>query len=156
MATSAARKPEPDTVDDERFAALLADETRRLRGYNQALKSKQRHIGFLMVLMQRLVTSSTAAIAATLGRRLQALEDTPAQLSLAPDINVAEMADMDGQSQLDELVDWPGWRSEKAEVATLLRLAEQALGGTDAKVEALLEHVYPTAATLDALTAATK
>ncbi|WP_454278194.1 DEAD/DEAH box helicase [Sphingomonas sp. Marseille-Q8236] len=111
-------------------------------GYNQALKSKQRHIGFLMVLMQRLVTSSTAAIAATLGRRLQALEDTPAQLSLAPDIDVAEMADMDGQSQLEELVDWPGWRSEKAEVATLLRLAEQALGGTDAKVEALLEHVY--------------
>lgn len=111
-------------------------------GYNQALKSKQRHIGFLMVLMQRLVTSSTAAIAATLGRRLQALEDTPAQLSLVPDVDVAEMADMDGQSQLDELVDWPGWRSEKAEVATLLRLAEQALGGTDAKVEALLEHVY--------------
>ena len=111
-------------------------------GYNQALKSKQRHIGFLMVLMQRLVTSSTAAIAATLGRRLQALEDTPAQLSLVPDIDAADIADMDGQSQLDELVDWPGWRSEKAEVTTLLRLAEQALGGTDAKVEALLEHVY--------------
>lgn len=111
-------------------------------GYNQALKSKQRHIGFLMVLMQRLVTSSTAAITTTLGRRLQALEDTPAQLSLVPDIDAADLADMDGQSQLDELVDWPGWRSEKAEVATLLRLAEQALGGTDAKVEALLEHVY--------------
>ena len=111
-------------------------------GYNQALKSKQRHIGFLMVLMQRLVTSSTAAITATLGRRLQALEDTPAQLSLVPDIDAADIADMDGQSQLDELVDWPGWRSEKAEVATLLRLAEQALGGTDAKVEALIEHVY--------------
>jgi superfamily II DNA or RNA helicase len=111
-------------------------------GYNQALKSKQRHIGFLMVLMQRLVTSSTAAIAATLGRRLQALEDTPVQLSLVPDIDVADIADMDGQSQLDELVDWPGWRSEKAEVATLLQLADQALGGTDAKVEALLEHIY--------------
>ncbi len=111
-------------------------------GYNQALKSKQRHIGFLMVLMQRLVTSSTAAIAATLGRRLQALEDTPAQLSLVPDIDTADIADMDGQSQLEELVDWPGWRSEKAEVATLLRLAEQALGGVDAKVEALLEHIY--------------
>lgn len=110
-------------------------------GYNQALKSKQRHIGFLMVLMQRLVTSSTAAIAATLGRRLQALEDAPAQLSLVPDLDAADIADMDGQSQIDELVDWPGWRSEKAEVATLLQLAETALGGTDAKVEALLEHI---------------
>lgn len=111
-------------------------------GYNQALKSKQRHIGFLMVLMQRLVTSSTAAIATTLARRLQALEDTPAQLSLIPEIDAADLAELDGQSQLDELVDWPGWRSEKAEVAALLQLADQALGGTDAKVEALLEHIY--------------
>ncbi len=111
-------------------------------GYNQALKSKQRHIGFLMVLMQRLVTSSTAAIAATLARRLQALEDTPVQLSLVPDVDAGDLADMDGQSQLDELVDWPGWRSEKAEVATLLRLAELALGTTDAKVDALLDHIH--------------
>ncbi|MBY5903937.1 DEAD/DEAH box helicase family protein [Rhizobium leguminosarum] len=111
-------------------------------GYNQALKSKQRHIGFLMVLMQRLVTSSTAAIAATLGRRLLALEETPTQLSTMPDFDAADIADMDGQWQLDELVDWPGWRSERAEVATLLHLAEQALAGTDAKVEALLEQVY--------------
>ena len=29
-------------------------------GYNQAMAAKQRHIGFLMILMQRLVTSSTA------------------------------------------------------------------------------------------------
>jgi len=111
-------------------------------GYNQSLKSKQRHIGFLMVLMQRLVSSSTAAIAATLERRLQALEDTPTQLSLVPGFDVDDIADLDGQSQLEELVDWPGWRSEKAEVAALLQLSEQALGGTDAKVEALLEHVY--------------
>lgn len=111
-------------------------------GYNQSLKSKQRHIGFLMVLMQRLVTSSTAAIAATLSRRLQALEDTPAQLSIGLDVDVSELADLDGQSQIDELVDWPGWQSEKAEVTMLLQLAERALGGTDAKVEALLEHIY--------------
>lgn len=110
-------------------------------GYNQALKSKQRHIGFLMVLMQRLVTSSTAAIAATLVRRLQALEDATMQLSLIPDIDAADIAEMDGQAQVEELVDWPGWRSEKAEVETLLRLAETALGGTDAKVDALLEHI---------------
>ena len=28
-------------------------------GYNQALREKKRHIGFLMILMQRLVVSST-------------------------------------------------------------------------------------------------
>lgn len=111
-------------------------------GYNQALKMKQRHIGFLMVLMQRLVTSSTAAIAATLRRRMQALEYAPVQLSLGPDIDAAEIAELDGDSQVDELVDWPGWRSERAEVEALIALAEQALGGADAKVEALLEHIY--------------
>ena len=38
-------------------------------GYNQAMAAKQRHIGFLMILMQRLVTSSTAAIRTTLEKR---------------------------------------------------------------------------------------
>jgi superfamily II DNA or RNA helicase len=110
-------------------------------GYNQAIKSKQRHIGFLMVLMQRLVTSSTAAIAATLRKRLAALEQPPSQLSF-DDLDVDELMEMDVQSQLDELVDWPGWRSEKAEVQGLVALAEAAMATADAKVDALLEHVY--------------
>ena len=41
-------------------------------GYNQALREKKRHIGFLMILMQRLVVSSTRAIRTTLERRLAA------------------------------------------------------------------------------------
>ena len=40
-------------------------------GYNQALREKKRHIGFLMILMQRLVVSSTRAIRTTLERRLE-------------------------------------------------------------------------------------
>ncbi|MEZ4677313.1 MAG: SNF2-related protein [Caldilineaceae bacterium] len=43
-------------------------------GYNQALHEKQRHIGFLMILMQRLVVSSTRAIRTTLERRLAAIQ----------------------------------------------------------------------------------
>jgi superfamily II DNA or RNA helicase len=110
-------------------------------GYNQASKSKQRHIGFLMVLMQRLVTSSTAAIFATLERRLAALQHPPLQLSF-DDFDVDELMELDVQSQIDELVDWPGWRSEKAEVEALVSLAQSALAVADAKAEALLEHVY--------------
>ena len=53
-------------------------------GYNQAMAAKQRHIGFLMILMQRLVTSSTAAIRTTLEKRLLALDDDHAQLKLFP------------------------------------------------------------------------
>jgi hypothetical protein len=45
-------------------------------GYNQALREKKRHIGFLMILMQRLVVSSTRAIRTTLERRLAVLEGT--------------------------------------------------------------------------------
>ena len=42
-------------------------------GYNQAMLEKKGYIGFLMILMQRLVTSSIHAIRTTLERRLEAL-----------------------------------------------------------------------------------
>ena len=49
---------------------LSADEE-----YNRAQQEKQTAVGFLMVLMQRLVTSSTRAIRTSLQRRLQVLDD---------------------------------------------------------------------------------
>jgi superfamily II DNA or RNA helicase len=112
-------------------------------GYNQALASKQRHIGFLMILMQRLVTSSTAAIRTTLERR-QALLDTP-QLreSLFDESDLDDWAEMDGQSQLDIAVQASGWTKEKAEVDLLLNLARETESqGTDTKAEALVELIY--------------
>ena len=51
-------------------------------GYNQALREKNRHTGFLMILMQRLVVSSTRAIRTTLERRLATLKDGEQQASL--------------------------------------------------------------------------
>ena len=51
-------------------------------GYNQALREKKRHIGFLMILMQRLVVSSTRAIRTTLERRLAVLKDGEQQANL--------------------------------------------------------------------------
>ena len=42
-------------------------------GYNQAMQQNRQYVGFLMILMQRLVTSSTHAIASALDRRLAAL-----------------------------------------------------------------------------------
>lgn len=112
-------------------------------GYNQALAAKQRHIGFLMILMQRLVTSSTAAIRATLEKR-QALLDAPqAQKSLWDVADLEEWAELDGQSQVDMAVQAGGWAQEKAEVDVLLALARETEGqGTDAKAEALLDLIY--------------
>ena len=112
-------------------------------GYNQALAAKQRHIGFLMILMQRLVTSSTAAIRTTLERRLLALETPQPQASLFENTAVDEWAELDGQAQVDIAINADGLELEKAEVELLLNLArETEAAGTDAKAEALLELVY--------------
>lgn len=112
-------------------------------GYNQAIAAKQRHIGFLMILMQRLVTSSTAAIRATLEKR-QALLDTPQpQANLFDNMDLDEWAELDGQSQLDVALQASNWEQEKAEVEMLLDLArETERQGTDAKAEALLDLIY--------------
>lgn len=112
-------------------------------GYNQAMAAKQRHIGFLMILMQRLVTSSTAAIRATLEKRQALLETPQAQASLFEVVDAEEWAELDGQSQLDIAVQASGWEREKSEVEMLLDLArETERQGTDAKAEALLELIY--------------
>jgi len=125
----------------QRLYVAVTDYVRH--GYNQALAAKQRHIGFLMILMQRLVTSSTAAIRTTLEKR-QALLDAPQQqVSLFEATDMDEWADLDGQTQVDIAVHSSGWAQEKAEVDMLLELARATEGqGTDAKAEALLELIY--------------
>lgn len=112
-------------------------------GYNQAMVTKQRHIGFLMILMQRLVTSSTAAIRATLEKRQALLKQPQLQPSLFETADVDEWAELDGQTQVDLAIQTKGWEMEKAEVDTLLDLARATEAqGTDAKAEALLELIY--------------
>lgn len=112
-------------------------------GYNQALAAKQRHVGFLMILMQRLVTSSTAAIRTTLEKRQALLDQPQLQASFFDAADVDEWAELDGQTQVDLAVQAQGWKTEKAEVDTLLELARATESqGTDAKAEALLELIY--------------
>ena len=112
-------------------------------GYNQAMASKQRHIGFLMILMQRLVTSSTAAIRATLERRLLALEDDHRQLQLFSSDSVGEWHELTGDDQIDVAVAFEALGDERKDVEALLFLArETEAQGTDAKAEALLEQIY--------------
>ncbi|HSW63592.1 MAG TPA: helicase-related protein [Dissulfurispiraceae bacterium] len=125
-------------------------------GYNQAMREKRSYIGFLMILMQRLVVSSTSAIKTTLERRLAVLrhedsglsqmqllsEDSISQSSvLSPD----DFHDLDGQEQIDVLLRtrFKALKNERAEVKLLLEAAarcEQA--GPDAKAEALLDWLY--------------
>jgi len=150
-------KMEPVTWESRHYLQQLLYEavTDYVReGYNQALREKKRHIGFLMILMQRLVVSSTRAIRTTLERRLAALKDgeEQASLRLAELENGAEgsesfdeLYDMDGQELLDELLEShvSALQSEGSHVETLLDAAvrcEQA--GPDAKAEVLIEWIY--------------
>ena len=114
-------------------------------GYNQAMREKKGHVGFLMVLLQRLVTSSTQAIQATLERRLEALELPDEQLGLFPELSELDWAEMDAQDRVDTVL---GGRlraltNERAEVELLLEAARHASrAGPDAKAEALLDLIY--------------
>jgi len=114
-------------------------------GYNQAIKDKKRHIGFLMVLIQRLVVSSTRAIRTTLQRRLEALISTNVEQSNVVNISDEELYDMDAQELLDQLLQthMQAVKHEVSEVQSLLELAQRCEAtGTDAKAETLIEKIF--------------
>ena len=114
-------------------------------GYNQAMREKRSYIGFLMILMQRLVVSSTSAIRTTLERRLEALAAPQQQLTLFPITTEEEWADLDGQEQIDVLLRTrlKALKNERAEVKLLLDAAARCEQiGPDAKAEALLDWLY--------------
>lgn len=113
-------------------------------GYNQAIREKKTAVGFLMILMQRLVTSSTRAIRQALEKRLQALELPQGQLALFPEDVGLSWATLDGQDQMDVLLKsrLKSLKNERAEVELLLSAARQCeVKGPDGKAEALLEQV---------------
>jgi hypothetical protein len=89
------------------------------------MAAKQRHIGFLMILMQRLVTSSTAAIRTTLEKR-QALLNAPQPQANA----VREHQRWTSGPSWTASPRWTrgavqGWELEKSEVEMLLTLARE-------------------------------
>lgn len=114
-------------------------------GYNRAVKDRKPHIGFLMVLLQRIVTSSSHAIRCTLERRLLALENLRDSSRSLSDEELEDFTDLDGQMQLDLLVevDESGRTSEMAEVNALLSLARAAeMAGPDVKTETLMNLIF--------------
>lgn len=137
---------EPRHITQYRLYEAVTDYVRH--GYNQAIAAKQRHIGFLMILMQRLVTSSTAAIRTTLERRLLALDTPQPQQSLFEAMDEEDWSDLDGQAQVDLAVQAEAdtreaLERERSEVEALLELAKATeAAGCDAKAEALLELIY--------------
>lgn len=113
-------------------------------GYNRAIKEKQTAVGFLMILMQRLITSSTAAIRTSLERRLVLLDLPQGQLSLFPEDVGEDWSALDGQQQLDTILKTrlKGLKDERKEVELLFSAARRCeASGPDVKAEALLERI---------------
>lgn len=128
--------------DQQRLYEAVTDYVRD--GYNQAVREKKTAIGFLMILMQRLVTSSTSAIRQALERRLATLDLPQGQLSLFPEDVGADWAEMDGQDQMDLLLKsrLKSLKNERAEVELLLSAARRCEArGADAKAETLLDQI---------------
>ncbi len=123
-------------------------------GYNQAQREKKQHVGFLMILMQRLVVSSTRAIRTTLERRLAVLKQNHQQTSLHLEefengtetaVSLEDWYDLDGQELLDELLNnqVSALQLESSYVEALLNTARQCeQAGPDAKAEDLIEWIY--------------
>lgn len=115
-------------------------------GYNQALATKQNAVGFLMILMQRLMVSSPSAIKATLVRRLDVL-NKPALATQTSLMSEEDWDELDGQQQVDQLLNSSelskirigSLKNEVEEVQWILNIANQCVENSiDAKADALL------------------
>ena len=113
-------------------------------GYNQALLKKRAGVGFLMILFQRMVTSSTRAIRTALERRLEVLELPDGQLSLFPEDIGEDWGDLEGQEQMESMLGarLKGLKNERSEVELLLSAARRCEArGPDVKADALLDLI---------------
>jgi hypothetical protein len=114
------------------------------KGYNQAVKDKKPHIGFLMVLLQRIAASSTYAIRQTLERRLQVLENMRTNNAVSS-YDPEELQEMDAQELLDRFIEISpsGMSNEITQVNDLLEQARYVESfGPDTRALALLDLIY--------------
>ena len=131
-----------DRTDQRELYDAVTDYVRQ--GYNQALRERRNAVGFLMVLFQRMVTSSTRAIREALERRSAVLAEQPEQLLLTPIRDeLLDASDDDEQGFASVVLErLEGLRSEREEVAHLLSLARRCeASGPDIKAEALLQLI---------------
>ncbi len=133
-----------DRTEQRELYEAVTDYVRE--GYNQALREKRNAVGFLMVLFQRMLTSSTRAIRLALERRIAVLDEQPEQLPLlvAEAMPAWDVAGDEEEQDFDAVVGerLAGLRSEREEVAHLVSLARRCeASAPDAKAEALLELV---------------
>ena len=115
-------------------------------GYKKAISEKRNYFGFLMVLMQRLVVSSTRAIRSALERRLSTIQDEYLSRSSVFEYEVnEEFWGLSGQEQVDILLgqECSPLKDEEKQVMYLLSLARRCEDAKpDARAEVLLDWIY--------------
>lgn len=116
------------------YVSKTYDKARRNRKKNMCLI-------FLMIIMQRMVTSSTAAVRQSLERRLQVLLDEDTRESSMSDADLNERDIEDGDPDALEAVSLDR-NAEIEEVKQLIAVAKQAeYQHPDVKVEALFDTI---------------
>ncbi len=112
-----------------------------IEGYNKVIRTGDKGSRLLLILIQRLVSSSTRAIRRFLERRLDVLQNDEAKERAVVGENLAEDADLDEVTQA-ALFFVESTSTEVQDVQRLLDLAIQVENaGSDARTEALYEHM---------------
>ncbi|PKL80659.1 MAG: helicase [Candidatus Melainabacteria bacterium HGW-Melainabacteria-1] len=113
------------------------------QSYDQAIREKRQEVGFLLILMQRLVSSSTRAICETLEKRLKAIQPGGVQMPLFAGFEKGDPSwhELDSQSLLDQWLQAGEDRDEKREVQLLLQMARECSFEPDEKAKALYDLI---------------
>ncbi|MBR6982877.1 MAG: DEAD/DEAH box helicase family protein, partial [Ruminococcus sp.] len=113
------------------------------KNYNKALRNRGKNMWviFLLIMMQRLVTSSTAAVIQSIKKRIKILED---QAFRYESMTEAEFAEIDFEENMDEAIASISLdiKSEIEDLNQILAVAQQAeYQYLDVKIEPLLSIV---------------
>lgn len=111
--------------------------------YNKALRNRKKNMCliFLLIIMQRMVTSSTAAVRQSLERRLAVLRNQATKLGSLTEEDLAELDIEDGVEEALEAISLDT-EEEIAELEQIIATAKQAeYQHPDVKVEHLLNTV---------------
>lgn len=111
--------------------------------YKKALRNRKKNMCliFLLIMMQRMVTSSTAAIRASLERRLAALENEQTKLGSLTEDDLEALNIEDGIEEALEAMSMD-MDAEAAELHMILEVAKQAqYQHPDVKIERLTERL---------------
>jgi hypothetical protein len=113
------------------------------KGYNKAMRARNKNMCFvfLLIMMQRLVTSSTGAIRQSLEKRIRVLEEQDFKIN---NLNEEEFAEMEFEENAEDAVKAASLniKEEMQELSEIILVAKQAeFQYLDVKVEPFIEII---------------